>query len=152
MYRYQPGNTSNSLAFPTAAAPLAIAADGTVNIYFTSPSNALLYEIPQAGLTSTTTAITPVSVATGIGSTPSTVFVDSTAAVWTTSGNNFVSVTASSTPNTGTGFNTTAVSTPNPTFGLAVTAAAAGSNYVYVDADGSSNSISLYQGNIGSGY
>lgn len=145
VYRYLPG-TSTSLAFPTAAPPMAIAADGTGNVYFTSPSNAVLYEIPQG--VPAVSAVSPVSVATSIGSAPATVFVDSFEAVWTTSGSNFITRTASSTPNTGLGFTSTSGTQPTPTYGLSVTAVPSGGsqNYVFIDADGSSNSVSLLQG------
>ena len=143
VYRFLPGNSTTPTAFPTAHPPMAIAADGTGNIYFTSPSDANLYEIPQAVSGS---AVTPVSVATAIGSTPATVFVDSTESVWSTSGSNFITRTNSSTPNAGTGFTSTTGTQPTPTYGLSVSAVVSGQNYVFLDSDGSSNSVSLIQG------
>ncbi|CAN5473063.1 hypothetical protein BH10ACI4_BH10ACI4_26630 [soil metagenome] len=150
VYRYKPG-TSNVLAFPTAVSPAvnlpgAIAADGTGNIYFTSPSNAALYEIPGGAAASA--AVSPVSVATTIGSDPARITVDGTEAVWTTSGSNFITRTTSSTPNAGTGFSSLQLSALTPTYGLSVTATfgSPSKNYVFTSQQGSSNSLFLQAG------
>ena len=149
VYRYKPGNLT-STAFPTSGAPLAIAADGTGNIYYTTPASGTLYTLPQ----STTAASTvPLVVSTTVGTSPAHVMVDNTPAVWTTSGSSFVTRSATSTPNTGLGYTSTSVSTASPTYGVSITAIPAGStkNYVYVSAGPASNSVSLYQG-IGTSY
>ncbi len=149
VYRYKPG-TSSFLAFPTSSAAAGISADGAGNIYYSSPVDAKLYELPQA--MNASAAVTPVAVATGIGSAPARVVVDGTKAVWTTSGSTFVTRTASSTPNTGTGFTSTQFTDLAPNYGLAVSAVVAGpTNYVFTGAQGSNNSLSQFSG-LGTSY
>ncbi len=149
VYRYKPGNAS-ATAFPTTVAPLSIAADGTGNVYYTTPTTGSLFELPQA---TTAATVTPAVISTAVGSAPAHVMTDPAPAVWTTSGSNYITRSSSSTPNTGAGYTSAAVSTLSPTYGLSVTAIPAGGtkNYVYVGSDGGSNSLSLYQG-IGTSY
>jgi hypothetical protein len=149
VYRYKPGNATPT-AFPITGVPRAIAADGTGNIYYTTPATTTLYELPQA---TTAATVIPAVVSTLVGSVPAHVMVDNTPAVWTTSGSNFVTRSASSSPNSGAGFTSTSISSLAPTYGISITAIPAGAtkNYVYVGSDGGNNTLSLYQG-IGTSY
>ena len=145
VFRYKPG-TSNILAFPTSSAAMAISADGQGNIFYTSPADTTLYELPQS--MNSVAAVAPVAVATGIGAVPAHVMVDGTAAVWTTSGSNFVTRTTSATPNNGTGFTSSPITSLSPTYGLSITAVQTpgNTNYVFTGQQGTSNSLSLYNG------
>lgn len=151
VYRYTPGQ-STSFQFPTTVPPAAIAADGTGNIYFTSgAASGTLYEMP--GAVASATAVTPLAITTAIGTAPARIMLDSTSAVWTTSGSSFITRSASATPNTGGGFTSLQLTTPTPTYGISTTAIPSGStkNFVYVGAYAPSNTLSLFQG-IGASY
>jgi hypothetical protein len=148
VYKYPPTTTS-FLAYPTGtAAPTSITADGTGNIYYTSNGN--LYELPQAV---TTTPVTPVSIATVIG-TGSRVLVDSAPSIWTTSGTTSITHTVCTTPNSGTGCTPTAITTVGPTYGIGVTPfitvgtapSTHQQNSVYFSAGTGTSSVSLFQG------
>jgi hypothetical protein len=146
VFRYVPGQALTGItAYATASGknPFAIAADGIGDIYFTSPTDTSLYEIPKA----TTTGVTPVSINSSIGTAPARMMVDPTS-VWTTSGSSFVYRTASSTPNTGTGFTSTKFTTDSPSYGISLTAVPSGStnNFVYVSAEGTSNTLAQLTG------
>jgi hypothetical protein len=157
VYRYHPTSAANTaIAFPTAAPPLSIAADGTGNIYFTSPSTATLYEIPQGTaytppVPPATTPLppTPVAITTAIGATPSRVLVDSAPSVWTTSGTTSINRTFCTNYVTATGCTNTSVTTSGPTYGIAATpiqtvAGPVTRNSIFVSMDGAS--LTLYQG------
>src|ERR1700687_4631507 len=106
----------------------------------------MLYELPGAASSGTIVAALPI--ATGIGSTPIHAMMDSTPAIWTTSGSNFITRTFSATPDTGAGFTSAQISTATPSYGLSTKHSPGGpsQNYVYVGAQGSSNSLSVLQG------
>lgn len=124
---------------------MAIAADGSGNIYFTTPSNTSLYEMPGAAISAG--VVTPLLISTTVGPSPSHIVIDGTSAVWTTSGSNFITRTASSTPNTGLNFASQNFTSFTPTYGLSVTAVlTATRNYVYVGSQGTSNALLAYQG------
>jgi hypothetical protein len=148
VYRYNPG-TNAILAFPTATAPtslppFAIGADGSGNIYFTSPTDAALYEIP--GAVAAGAAVAPVAIATTIGSVPAHIMVDNTPAVWTTSGSTYITRTTPPNPIAGTPASSAQITTPSTTYGITVTAAVSGSNnLVYVSEDGA-NFLDQFQG------
>ena len=151
VYRYYPGQSS-AVAFPTANPPLAIAADGTGDIYFTSPTDTSLYELPLAANNS---PVTPVKILNGTGPLPARVMIDNTSshAVWTTSGTTYVNRTVLTSPTTGTGFSSVQVPTADPTYGLSITAVAAIPNvtpttlrdFLYIGSLGSS-SLAQFQG------
>ena len=145
VYRYQP-RTPTVLAFPVTSPASAMVADGTGNVYYTSPADGMLYELPGAASSGTIVAGLPI--ASGIGSTPIHAMMDSTPAIWTTSGSSFITRTVSAIPNTGAGFSSAQISTANPSYGLSLSAYLSGTskNYVYVGAQGSSNSLSVLQG------
>jgi hypothetical protein len=93
--RYDAGS-QQTLEFTTAAAPLAIFADGgngsgdTVsNIYFTTATGTALYMIAHGA--SAVTATTPTQISSTVGPNPSHMMVDNTHAVWVSSGSSFVS-------------------------------------------------------------
>jgi hypothetical protein len=145
VYRYKP-RTPTILAFPTTSPASAILADGTGNVYYTSPTEGKLFEFP--GAANSGTIVTALPIATGIGPTPIHAMMDSTPAIWTTSGSNFITRTISATPDTGAGFTSTQISTDTPSYGLSTSAyvGVSGLNYVYVGAQGSSNSLSVLHG------
>ena len=151
IYRYSPGTTlgipQGLLAFPTPSTdstPLAVAADGAGNVYFSTTTETSLYEIP--GGATAAAAVTPVQISSVVGSLPISLMVDKTGSIWATSGSNFVSrVTpgaAAGDPNFLNGFSTTPFSTPDLTYGLAVTSA----NNVFVSSGGASNTVSYLTG------
>jgi hypothetical protein len=105
-----------------------------------------LYEFPQG--TAASAAVTPVAIATGIGSSPSRLVIDSNPAIWTTSGSNFLTRTVLTNPNAGTGFTSAQITSLSPTYGLSISAIQAGgiNNYVAVGSQGISNTLSFLQG------
>jgi hypothetical protein len=143
LYRYKPGTTTIS-PFPTTTTPFAIVADGSGDLFYTSPSDATLYELPGAA---TLASVTPIAIATGIGPAPWHVMVDSTPAVWTTSGSTFITRSASSTPTTGVGYSSFQVPLTSPSYGLSVTAKkdGGGTNSVFTSLP-SGNGVALNQG------
>jgi hypothetical protein len=153
VYRYQPTTAATAaVAFPTTAAPASIAGDGAGNIYYTVPSSATLFEIPQGATATPPTlpATAGVSIATAIGAAPSKVLVDSAPSIWATSGTTSINRTVCTTPNTATGCSSSSTTTSGPTYGLAATAiyniSGGTRNSIFVSMDGSSNSLTLYQG------
>lgn len=148
VFKYHPTSPAATVSvFPTAAAPSSIAADGTGNVYFTTPSNATLYEIVQG-------TGAPVAIAPAIGLTPSRVLVDSAPSVWTTSGTTSIIRTACTTPNTAPSCTSTFITTGGPTNGIAATAITpfgTGTRNSIFTSMSSSNSLSLFQG-IGTTY
>lgn len=145
IYRYNPNGTITD--FPTAAAPLAVTADGLGNVYFTSSSTTSLYEIP--GGASATSAVTPVQISSVVGPNPIRVMPDyqgCTGAptcvsnpqnIWVSSGSGYVSRVSPGTsgPNTLNGFSTTTFSIGHDAYGLAVTSG----NDVVVSSQGTDN-------------
>jgi hypothetical protein len=148
LYRYKPGTTAIS-PFPTTTNPLAIVADGSGDLFYTSPSDATLYELPGAA---TLASVAPIAIATGIGSNPARVMVDYTSAVWTTSGSTFITRSASSTPTTGAGYSSIQVPLTDSSYGLSATAKISGqsANSVFTSLS-SGNGIALNQG-LGTAY
>jgi hypothetical protein len=149
VFRYVPGSdpaTASGLAtFATTSPAMAIAADGSNNIYFTSPADSTLYKIP--GGANTAPPITPVAMNTSIGSTPAHLMVDSANAVWASSGTTYITRTSTTSPYSGT-----QITTSDITNGIAVSAYLGGKNYVYAGLDGTSNGIQQYWGNAASSY
>ena len=154
VYRYAPA-TAAATPFPTATPPASIAADGDGNVYFTTPAGAgTLYEIP-GGATAPVPifpATAGVSIATAIGTGPKVV-VDGAPSVWTTSGSTFITRSSSATPDTGLGYSSSQFTTGGPTYGLSASPITnipppqnGTKSYVFIDADGTSNSMSLLQG------
>jgi hypothetical protein len=137
VYRYKPGTTTFA-TYTTSVGhnPFAIAADGSGNIYYTSPTDTTLYKIANG----VGTGVTSVAINSGIGATPARMMVDPTS-VWTTSGDTFVTRTAYD--STSTQF-----TTASPTYGISLTAVPSGNtkNFVYVSADGTSNTLSQLTG------
>jgi hypothetical protein len=148
VYKYHPTG-STFVTYATAAAPASITADGSGNVYYTSNSN--LYELPQA--TTVAPPLTPALIASAIGA-GSRVLVDSSPAVWATSGTTSITRTVCTTPNTATGCSSSATTTVGPTYGIGVSPLIAvgtapnthQQNSVYFSAGTSSNSVSLFQG------
>jgi hypothetical protein len=134
-----------ALSFPTPEAPLALAADGKGNVYFTTVTGHL-YQI--AGAASATAAVTPVEIATALG-TPSSLLVDNTSsqAIWASSGTGSLSRTIAtnigSSPGYLNGFSTSVISTSSPTYGLAVKGASGNNvNNLLFSLQGTTNAVS----------
>jgi hypothetical protein len=141
VYRYKPG-TSTVLSFPTPGVPQAIAANGAGDIFYTTPSAGTLSEIPNGA--NAGVAVAPMTISSSVGAAPAHVMVDNTPAIWTTSGANFITRTASTTPSTGAGYSSFNVTQAYPSYGLSVTAKNAGgtSNFVYTSSqDGSAMTL-----------
>ena len=122
IYRYNPFNRS-VLPYATAAAPLAVTADGLGNVYFSTTTDGSLYEIAGAAIALTSTPGTPTSVATSLG-TPARLMPDTTGAIWATSGGSYISQIAppTATYNTTHSFLTTTFDTlGDNSYGIAIT-------------------------------
>ena len=149
VYRYKPSDQS-VLSFATASAPLAIFADGgdggngKSNIYFTTDADTSVYKIPQGA--SASTATTPVQISSIVGSNPVHLMVDTTQAVWVTSGSSFISRIAPGTvgdANYLNGYTTTQFSVPTDSYGITVNSSG---NGVYVTSRGANSSVSYLTG------
>ena len=132
LYRYANGTVT---AFPTPATPLAVAADGVGNVYFTSGGNTSLYQI--LGAATSATAVTPVQISNQVGGHPIRIMPDyqgctgappncipNPVNLWVSSGVGFISRVSPATtgPNLLNGYSTTNISTGGTaTYGLAVT-------------------------------
>ncbi|MDQ2835665.1 MAG: hypothetical protein M3Y50_18365 [Acidobacteriota bacterium] len=125
MYRYTTYNGA-ALSFPIGTSPLAVAADGVKNLYFTSVSGTTgsLYQIPLAA--TATAAVAPVQISNAVGPNPIRIMPDYITKatlnnLWVTSGSSFVSKV---TPGTGSGslnsFLTTPFTTSGNSYGLSV--------------------------------
>jgi len=138
------------LTYPLTVSPLAIAADGGGNIFFTT-SLGSLYEI--AGAASATTASAPVQISTLLGTNPIRIMPDSTGAIWASSGGAFISRVSStsntSAPNYLNGFTTTQFTTPAASYGISITpltnyvftSSTTANNLTYLNGSGTSYSI-----------
>ncbi|WP_263365807.1 NHL repeat-containing protein [Edaphobacter bradus] len=144
--RYSPSGGA-VLTYTTAAAPLAVFADGgssssdqNSNIYFTTTDGSL-YLIDDGA--TATTATTPTKISTGLGSNPIHIFVDTSHNVWVTSGGSVISQIVPATTDPGNslgylnGFATYQTGVPNNTYGLTVNHTA----NVWVSSNGTNNSI-----------
>lgn len=124
IFRYSNGTVT---AFPTPTTPLAVAADGLGNVYFTSGLNQSLYQIP--GAATSATAVAPVQISNQVGTHPIRIMPDyqgntTQSNLWVSSGAGFVSRVspATSGPNLLNGFSTTNFSTGGSvSYGLVVT-------------------------------
>ena len=151
IYRYSTGFGSahtpqGIVAFPTAAAPLGVTADGQGNVYFTASSTGSLYQIPGASTASA--AVTPIQISGVVGPNPVRLMPDfngttNPSNIWVTSGAGYVSrVSPSSGPNPLNGYSTTTFNVGTSTYGLAVTLA----NTVLVSSGGSANDLTYLTG------
>lgn len=157
VYRYSSG--LNGLAqglvdFPTANPGLGVAADGSGNIYFSSPAGTgFLYQIP--GGAASTSAIAPVEISNVIGTNPVRLMPDTNGLVagvpnpsdiWVASGIGYVSRVTPSTnsgdPNFDNNFSTTTFPTGVAAQGLAVTS----SNNVFVSSGSTDNYVTYLTG------
>jgi len=147
LYRYSPTGGTPAVQFPTPAAPYAVAADGSGNIFFStlSATNGV-YEI--LGAASATTAVAPVAISTDVGSTPARILVDDHGAIWASTGSTFVSLISPAT--TGAtlmnGYITTHVTTSGPTYGVAVTNSLNTVNRLFTSDQGTANLIDQVMG------
>jgi hypothetical protein len=117
MYRYNQ-DTRQKFSFPAGVTPLAIAADGLGNVYFTAASAGVgsLYQLP--GAASASSVVFPVQISNTVGPNPVRLMPDfkSTTVlgnIWVSSGSTYVSQVAVGTgPGSMNGF----VTTPIPAF------------------------------------
>jgi hypothetical protein len=150
MYRYSPGGLANggglaagTLSVPASGSPLAVAADGSGNVYFTSVagSTGSLYQL--TGAASATSAVTPLQISATVGASPHRIMPDyqgcttsgSTCVpnpvdIWATSGSNFISEVTPGGATPLNGFTTTSLPTSGSSFGLSVSHG----NNIYVSA------------------
>ena len=122
LYRYNPFNRS-VLPYATAAAPLAVTADGSGNVYFSTTTDGALYEIAGAAIATSVTPGTPAQIATSLG-TPARLMPDTTGAIWATSGGSYVSQIAPATASyntTGSFLTTTFDTLGDNSYGIAIT-------------------------------
>lgn len=150
IYRYNP--TSRSvLSFSTLAPPLAVTADGSGNVYFsTAAPDSSLYQI--AGAANATAVSSPAQVATGLGALPIRLMPDTTGTIWATSGGNFISQivppTISTDPFVTTGLGT-GVASDEGSYGIAITR---NGSVVVSSVGGSANGGLSYFTKIGSNF
>ena len=147
IYRYSPGTTSGIpqglLAFPTTQTPLAVAADGSGNVYFSTIADTSLYKI--SGAASATAVVSPVQVSSALGPLPISLMADKTGSIWASSGSNFISrVTAgvAGDPNYLNGSSTTAFNVAANTYGIGVTSG----NNVLVSSGGTNSTLTFLSG------
>jgi hypothetical protein len=134
MYRYSPGSYNNgvglaagTLAFPAGTAPVALAADGVNNVYFSGVSGTTGSLYQMIGASNSGSAVTPTLISNTVGASPVRLMPDfigtpaTQGNIWATSGAAFVSQVAPSTAvgNTG-GFVTNMFSTSGSSYGLTV--------------------------------
>lgn len=139
VYRYTPGASPVTLAFPTTTPPYAMAADGNGNVFYSSVvsgsvSTGSVWIIP--GAAQAATAVTPIAISTTVGTTPSRILVDGNNAIWASSQGSFVSLLTPTAGSTNT-YTTTPIPTTSQTYGLAANSGpygAGGPNGVYVSA------------------
>ena len=157
LYRYSSGLNGLSqglVDFPTTNPALGVAADGSGNVYFTSPVGlGFLYKIP--GAAASASAIAPVEISNVVGTNPVRLMPDTNGIVagvpnpsdiWVTSGLGYVSRVAPSTnagdPNYDNSFSTSIFATGVAAYGIAVTK----SNNVFVSSGSTDNYVTYLTG------
>ncbi|MGD0446335.1 MAG: hypothetical protein ABSA39_20565 [Edaphobacter sp.] len=134
MHRYNQ-TSRQTFSFPTGGVtPLAIAADGLGNVYFTGVSGAVgsLYQLP--GAATATSATDPIQISNTVGPNPARIMPDFKSLtvlgnIWVSSGSTFISQVAATTASPGPGILNGFITTPIPAFST-------GSSYgVTVDQD-----------------
>ncbi len=150
-------NTLATAKFTLPEAPIALAADGIGNVYFSTAAGNL-YQIPNgANVTAANAPSTvPVMISSNSGFIPTSLFVDSatttpqTGAIWMTSNTTKISrtvpTTLTSDPAYLNGFTTTTFNTSAPTYGITTTALAGGINGVLTSISGTSNIVANLAG------
>lgn len=154
VYRYNP-TTLTTLAFPTAAPPVAIIADGADNVYFSTAIGTSVYMITAAATASAAAA--PVQISSSVG-TAKRLFVDNApggGAIWATSGSNYVSqiYAAASGSNLLNGYVTNTYTTLGPSYGISADPYNTGSmtNNIYISSGSTSNAVTKLTG-VGTTY
>ena len=153
IYRYDPTGATGKLAFPTAAAPFAMAADGSGNVYFSSLPSTSPTVVPATvwkitGGATALTAVVPLAISTNVGSVPARLLVDANNAIWVSARDVFVSLISPAASGVGllNGYLTTHVTTPTPSYGLAVTADSGITNSLYVSSQEGSSMLNQLVG------
>ncbi len=141
IYRYTP-STGATLAFPTAAPVVAITADGTNNVFFSSYTGTALYEI--VGGATATSPVTPTLISSTMGSSPAQIMVDAAGTIWGSTGTNAITAT---TPALG-GYATTPYTVSGNSYGISVVPGNAGN--IFSSAQ-NTNTVDLL-GPAGNGY
>ncbi len=147
-YAVAPPVSPATLAFPTAAPPYAMAADGNGNVYFSTFNPVGVWMIP--GASTAGAPVTPIQISNVVGSA-SRILVDGNGSIWASSLLGFVSqITPTSDPastNFLNGYTTVQYTTPSPSYGLAANPGKApGNNGVYVSSQATANQIDLLTG------
>ncbi len=91
IYRYNP-NTGVTLTFTTLAPVVAITADGSDNVFFSTYAGTALYEIVSGA--TTTIPIPPVPISSTMGNAPAQIMVDASGTIWGSTGTTAVTATA----------------------------------------------------------
>lgn len=119
IYRYTPG-TGAVLTYLTAAPVVAITADGSNNIFFSSYTGSALYEI-ASGATATT-ASAPTLISSTMGSAPAQIMVDASGTIWGSTGTTSVTSTVAA---SGT-YTTTPYTVSGNSYGISIVPGNAG--------------------------
>lgn len=119
VYRYTPG-TGAVLTYTTAAPVVAITADGSNNVFFSSYAGTALYEI--AGGAVAITASAPTLISSTTGSAPAQIMVNAAGTIWGSTGTTSVTATV---PGSGT-YTTTPYTVSGNSYGISIVPGNAG--------------------------
>jgi streptogramin lyase len=151
IYRYNPSNHS-ILSYTTAAPPLAVTADGSGNVYFSTAPDGSLYQLPVTETQTTqiaSSSTAPTQIATSLGSIPSRLAADINGAIWVTSGSSYVSQVAppsASYNTTGKYLTTTFGTSGGNSYGVAISQAINNIFSVVVSSEGTKSGLSYLTG------
>jgi hypothetical protein len=148
--------TLTTVNFPLTEAPIALAADGIGNIYYSTAAGNL-YQIPGAANAVPPTLPSPVLISSNPGFLATGLFVDDTittpqtGAIWMTSNSGQISrtvpTTLTSAPAFLNGFTTSTFTTPSPTYGITTTfTVPGGTNNILTSISGTSNMVANLTG------
>ncbi len=119
LVRFTP-STGARLNYTTAAAPLAITADGADNVFFTGVASGVgqLYRLPGAARATINGSATVIS--TVLGTAPISAFPDSAGDIWVASGSNFITEVTLTAGGTTNGYNSNNFTVASPARGIVV--------------------------------
>ncbi len=140
IYRYNP-NTGVTLTFTTLAPVVAITADGSDNVFFSTYAGTALYEIVSGA--TTTIPIPPVPISSTMGNAPAQIMVDASGTIWGSTGTTAVTATAA----TAGVYATTPYTVSGNSYGISIVPGNAGNIFI---SSQNTNSIDLL-GSTGNG-
>lgn len=141
IYRYNP-STGATLTYTTAAPVVALTADGSNNVFFSTYAGTALYEIVGGATAVTPTA--PVLISSAMGSAPAQIMVDASGTIWGSTGTTAVTATL---PNAGV-YSTTPYTVSGNSYGISIVPGNAGN--IFSSAQ-NTNTVDLL-GPAGGGY